>query len=680
MIRITIILILTLATAAGVLAVDDLPADVRYEWVNIPARRDVADLLPSSDGYWVTYRGGGAAFYDIGDGSYRLFGLEQGLTHLCVNGVAEDDGYLYFGTRNGLTKLDKEMGISERTMRMWGNAYNDCTGVAVTDRYLYVSTTEGARRFDKQFGPPVKVMELKPGDRPLSKQIDDGWEVYYNPDGVVTEDLYSVLAHDDGTVYWGGFDRLPVQHPDDSWSLVEPDIDVGNITRMRFIGGRLVIFGAGGGYYCDESTGRCEPIVTELVDTPLNDALIRGGYIYLGGPAGLYIAKTDNKKFKLTFGIPVESIGKKKKKKKSTVWLIKDELGDAGVNRIIETDDSIVIGTTDGIYHYDPEEEEFTRPGIPAGLSGPAVYSMFMGGDVIFATGSGGLDIIFPEGPDPAEFVKHTLPVTEALRDAAKYSGDIIILGLRSLFRVKGKNFVPVLKFDDAGIVGAGRCLEVFNDNGIDRLFIGTSGGLFELDTGFLVIEDSPRLRGCDVVGLTIIEDVLYAATCFDGVYGFAPGSAGEMQYHVDDYNGLSGEEIISLNSDGERLFVGFYDKGLDILTPHLEFVDNITWSDGLSHTDIFAAAYDAPYLWISIRGVGINAYNLETGERGDIRKYYARYGLGDEYCRDIEVLGPGSGYDHRIAFATASGVSILCYDGDTPPDLTVGDPDKGYR
>jgi hypothetical protein len=445
---------------------------------------------------------------------------------------------------------------------------------------------------------------------------------------------------------------------------------------MRFFGDRLAVFGEGGGYYCDESTGRYEPIIPELSGVPLSDAVVYGEYIYLGGPAGLYIAKTNGKKFKLPFGTPVESIGEKKKKRKSALWLVTDEIGVAGVNRIIVLDDIIVVGTTDGVYHYDPDEKEFSRPDIPLGLSGPAVYSLFRDGDRLYAVGGGGLDEISlgDSKIEPIVIASHRTP--EVFRDVTEFNGDIVSLGTDTVFRLGGSGLVPVFDFEEAGIAGTGQCLEVFDGN----LFVGTTQQFFKLDTSFTIGKDFPGLRARDIVGLAVIGDVLYAATRFDGVYGFASGSASEKLYHIDGYTGLSGEEIISLNSDGENVYVGFYDKGLDILTPQLEFVDNITWGDGLSHTDIFAAAYDPPYLWISIRGVGINAYNLETGEREDIRKYYARYGLGDEYCRDIEVLGPGCGYDHRIAFATASGVSILCYESDTPPNLTVGDVDKGYR
>ncbi|MCP4229583.1 MAG: hypothetical protein GY771_05495 [bacterium] len=679
--RVTTITILMFLTAAGAYAADELTAEAEYEWVNIPARRDVADLLPSGEGYYAVYRGGGAAFYDIDDRNYRLYGLKQGLTHLYVSGVAEDDTHLYLATRNGLTKLDKETGEYERVIRMWGNAYNDCTGIAVTDRYVYVCTIEGARRFDKQFGPPVEVMNLKPGDRPLSKQVDDGWEVYYNPDDVVTEDLYSVVVGPDGTVYWGGYNRVPVQYPDDSWSIVRPDVELGNITRMRFISGSLAVFGtAAGGYFLDTDTGHCEPMLTVLDNKQLNDGLVFGDYTYLGGRDGLYVARNNGKKFKMPLGTPVESIGMKRKKKKSALWLVSDDIGGAEVNRIIEVGDIIVIGTTGGVYHYDPDDKTLTKPGIPEGLSGPAVYSLLHDGETLWAASSGGADRITLGDNSFKPIITASFPTSETLRDIAILDGYTTFLAQNRLFHLIRYTLIPETYLPDVGITEEVVCLCTVDRPTFDRLYIGTKNGLIEVSYQLTMYEDLPQHKNHEIVGLVALNDVLYIATRFNGVYGLSADNRYEHSYFIGAETGLSGKEILSLYADEENVYVGFYDKGVDILTPELDFVDNITWGDGLSHTDIFAVAYDAPYLWVSIRDVGVNAFNLETGERDDIRKYYARYGLGDEFCRDIEVLGPGNGYDHRIAFATASGVSILCYDGGTPPDLTVDDVDKGYK
>jgi hypothetical protein len=137
---------------------------------------------------------------------------------------------------------------------------------------------------------------------------------------------------------------------------------------------------------------------------------------------------------------------------------------------------------------------------------------------------------------------------------------------------------------------------------------------------------------------------------------------------------GISSDIIFSLAADESRVYVGTFDKGVDILDAELAFERNITWGDGLSHTDIWAEAVVGPWLWLSIRGVGVNAFNLETG---DVRRYYARYGLGDEYCKSIIVL-PTEGPGVKLAFGTASGVAILEYEGE-PPDYAADDYDGSY-
>ncbi|HUV85526.1 MAG TPA: hypothetical protein VMX79_00255, partial [bacterium] len=138
--------------------------------------------------------------------------------------------------------------------------------------------------------------------------------------------------------------------------------------------------------------------------------------------------------------------------------------------------------------------------------------------------------------------------------------------------------------------------------------------------------------------------------------------------------DGLSSDVLFSLAADDEHIYVGTYDKGVDVLDAALRFEKNISWGDGLSHTDIWAEAADPPWLWLAIRGVGVNAYNLETG---DVRRYYARYGLGDEYCKSVAVLPPREGRK-RLAFGTASGVAVLSYDGE-PPDYAEDDYDRDY-
>jgi hypothetical protein len=142
----------------------------------------------------------------------------------------------------------------------------------------------------------------------------------------------------------------------------------------------------------------------------------------------------------------------------------------------------------------------------------------------------------------------------------------------------------------------------------------------------------------------------------------------------VKKVEGISSDVVLSLAADDEHIYVGTFDKGVDVLDRELNFERNISWGDGLSHTDIWAEAVDPLWLWLTIRGVGVNAFNLKTGE---VRRYYARHGLGDEYCRNLTLLPPREGRK-RAAFATASGVAILEYEGE-PPDYAAADYDANY-
>jgi hypothetical protein len=223
------------------------------------------------------------------------------------------------------------------------------------------------------------------------------------------------------------------------------------------------------------------------------------------------------------------------------------------------------------------------------------------------------------------------------------------------------------------GLGGSGVCCAAFSG----RPFLGTAVGLVELDGELNFVRRyniSDGLPSSDIVDLTSGDTALYIATRWGGLAKMTRD--GSITY-VNTGDGLSSPQLLSVTASDSVVYVGTYDQGIDVLTTYLDIVGHITRADGLSHTDVRAAAVADGRLWAAVRDVGINAIRLDDGE-GEVRRYYARYGLGDEHCRGITPLVPVGGLV-RIAFATAGGVSILEYDGE-PPDFTEDDPDAGYK
>jgi hypothetical protein len=223
----------------------------------------------------------------------------------------------------------------------------------------------------------------------------------------------------------------------------------------------------------------------------------------------------------------------------------------------------------------------------------------------------------------------------------------------------------------DAGFDAEGLCAVKVDG----RYFLGTTEGVIELNEDFGLVETYGIAAGFPahpVRALLPWRGKLIAATLGGGLT--CVDLPDRVISTLRAGAGISADVLFALAADDEHIYVGTYDKGVDVLDAELNFEKNISWGDGLSHTDIWAAAADPPWLWLAIRGVGVNAYHLETGE---VRRYYARYGLGDEYCKSIAVLPPREGRK-RLAFGTASGVAVLSYDGE-PPDYAEDDYDRNY-
>jgi len=652
-----------------------LAAAAPAAWHNVVSRTWVSDVAVDGDAVWLSYLGGGAARYETQTGNAYYYTAAEGLVHNYVTAVAADGDNIYFASRNGLATLARASGEFKATVRMWGFAHNDCTDVAADGRYVYVATLEGARRYDTATAEVV-FEAIPPEEGPpsrLSPQVEDGWKVYVTPDGVVPDDLYSVTAVDD-TLYWGGRGRLFASaRGAEGWREAAVELPTMAVVRRVFARGDGLVLATGEGAFLHdgETTARLDG---EAGRADVRDALSFAGLEYYATAEGLFVMRPDGEPFKYAAGAGAAwTKVKDAREKKSRTWRLgaADGLPSPRCTALASRGESIIIGTENGACTLEPASGEVRPLPVAKGLPPGGVYAAAYGDGKIWAATPNGLAAV-----DAADLGVRKFPLPgpwNDVRDVRYYEGEVLIAGRAG---------VAAAKRDGTGLkyfeLSGGRFAGAEGTRAVKfggRYFLGTTAGLLELDESLGPVKFYGEAEGFPpsaVRALLPSGGRLLCATLGGGLVSLDPAT-GDVNI-IKEGAGISSDVLFSLAADDERVYVGTYDKGVDVLAKDLNFERNISWGDGLSHTDIWAAAADPPWLWLAIRGVGVNAYNVETG---DVRRYYARYGPGDEYCKSIAVLPP-EGERKRLAFGTASGVAILEYEGE-PPDYAAADYDGNY-
>jgi hypothetical protein len=644
-------------------------------WRNAVSRTWVSDAAADGDGVWLTYLGGGAARYEPRTGNAFYYTAAEGLVHNYLTAVAADGDNIYFASRNGLATLARASGEFKATIRMWGFAHNDCTDVAADGRYVYVATLEGARRYDKTWGEktfePIPAEEGPPAR--LSPQVEDGWKVYVAPDGVVLDDLYSVTPLDD-TLYWGGRGRLFASaRGAEGWREVALELPaMAAVRRVAARGDALVLATDEGAFLYDgATTARLDGAVGRA---DVRDALSFAGLEYYATAEGLFVRRPDGEPFKFAAGTGAAWTKlKDARKKKSHTWRlgVADGLPSPRCTALASWGEAVIVGTEEGACSLEPASGEVRLLPLARGLPAGGVYALSYGGGDVLAAMPRGLAAV-----DATDLGVRKFPLPgpwDDVRDVRSYEDEVLVTSRAGVAAGRrdgtGLKYFELSARGPAGVEGT-RAVRLAG-----RYFVGTTAGVLELDDSLEPVKFYGEAEGFPpyaVRALLPSDGRLLCATLGGGLVSLEPAT-GEVGV-LKEGEGISSNVLFALAADDEHVYVGTYDKGVDVLDADLNFERNISWGDGLSHTDIWAAAADPPWLWLAIRGVGINAFNLETGE---VRRYYARYGLGDEYCKSIAVLPP-AGERRRLAFGTASGVAILEYDGE-PPDYAAADYDGNY-
>ncbi len=676
----------TLAPLVGCVALAAASSWGAAAWHNVVNRACVSDVAVVGDEIWLGFLGG-AARYEPLDGRVSFYTAAEGLVHNYITALAADEGAVYFASRNGVGTFHGA--ALTRNVRLWGYGHNDCADVAADKEYVYVATREGARRYDKAFGEikfePVPKEE-GPADK-LSPQIEDGWKVYVNPDGVVLDDLYSVTLGD-GVIYWGGRGRLFASAPGaERWR--ELDVTLPTLAVVRRVlarGDALVLLTDAGVYeYADDQTSL---LGGPLAGADARDALAFGGLEYYATAGGLFVRRADGKEFKFKAGTPAGEEGKKKKRKKAVWWRLgaANGLPSDRVTALATWGESVVVGTENGACLLEPGSGKTHAVPIPHGLPAGGVYALAYGAGKIWAATPEGMAAI--DDDDYAVEKYPPSPLGMVVKDVVFADGELVVVTPGGVTAAAPGGAARTFLLKDAGLGGEARRALMVGE----EYFLGTSEGLVELDGGLAPVRVYGPADGFPAAPVRAM--LLWGRKVLCGTQGGGLAVLdldGDAVRVLKENAGLSSDIIFSLAVDDERVYVGTFDKGVDILGRDLSFQRNISWGDGLSHTDIWAEAVADGWLWLGIRGVGVNAVNLasltampkdgKNGSKGkpalEVRRYYARYGLGDEYVRAVWPLPPKDGMK-RVAFGTASGVALLEYDG-APPDYTADDFDRNY-
>jgi len=665
-----VVLSLMLAAALNAVAV---PAG---GWRDVVSRAWVSDVAVAGDAIWLGYPGGGAARYEPATGDVKFYTAADGLIHNYVTAVALAGGRAFFATRNGMSIRDTD-GRWRNFVRMWGFAHNDATGVAADGRYVYLATAEGARRFDLNAGAPTFTTVPK-SEGPaslLSPQIEDGWKVYFNPDGVVLDDLYSVTVAEDG-VYWGGRGRVFASaYGAEDWREIRTDLppmaEVRRILPSR--DGLIVATGEGAFALKGEETNR---FGGPLGRAEVRDALAFAGLEFYAADEGLFVRRPDGAPFHFPAGTAAAFTKLKDARKGKSPWWrlgVGDGLPSPRCTSLAAYEESVVVGTENGACILNAATGVVTQVPIPHNLPGGGVYTLAWAGGRLWAGTPEGLAAI---DVGDASVQKIELPGEwREIRDLKADGAGLLVTTRAGVAKADyNGNVENRLDLRAAGAGGEPRCAAAAGG----RYWLGTDEGLVELDSSFGVARtwgEGAGFPNVPVRALLPLGSELLCGTQGGGlvVVDVAKGTLRVLREGA----GVSGDTVFSLAADGEHVYVGTFDKGVDVLGRDLSFQRNLSWGDGLSHTDIWACAPVGPWLWLAIRGVGLNVADLTPESKEAVRRYYARYGLGDEYVKAVAVL-PAEGNKTRLAFGTAAGVVLLEFEG-PPPDLTAEDFDAAY-
>ncbi len=615
---------------------------------------------------------------------FERIGTEGGPPPEVITALLQDrDGFLWIGTRNGLTLFDGHTytsfqhdpsdpgSLSDSTIR---TIYEDPDGT------LWIGTnTGGLNRFDPATRSFVHYRHDSANARSLSH-----------------DSIYAILRDRHGTLWVGTQIGLNRFDPDTQSFVRIVAGGVGGLINDYILtlyedrAGRLWIGTLGGGLHrWDEAQGRFEvfrhdPSNPESLRDDQVSALLEdeSGRLWVGTFDGVSRMDFDRGTFHSVGGRPGEA-GQPRE-------LLITTLASGGPGRIWVGTHRGGLGSVDTA----TGELRFWRhePGRKDSLSEDSIIALLSdrAGALWIGTWGGGLNRLSPTsqrfaGPSDAGFPPRGVQgrdVTSLLNDG---HGRIWI-GTRTGYLVrldpdKGR-YEKILQGGDEGI---SRTLLALEEDRRGRIWIGVSGGLlrFDPETGntreWHHDPDDPRSLGPGYVP-AILEDRegrLWVGTGEGGLQRLDPNGAVLQRYANDpaDPTSISGNYITALLEDRRgRLWIGTRSAGLNELDPATgrarRFLPIAGDKTSIGHHYVTSLLEDSRgRLWVGTAGGGLN--RIDRSEDGGIRfdRLTEQQGLVDD-----DVTGVIEDNDDSLWITTRRGLSRFQPDKKAFTTLFVSD------
>ena len=570
-----------------------LIGNVGSEVVNITSPSSPTDIVVYNDRVYISTFGGGIVILNKDLKYIKTLTSADGLGRNCVQCLYNMTDKLWYGTIEGVGYMNTDVDINY-IYAPGGYRFMDVNDICLARDDIWFATEEGAMRYNTIFNT---------------------WQLHFSEDGAILNDLYSV-SQVGNRVYFGGVGRFFwFDYQNDIWSHRDLANEFSEIyiTDMAEFYGKVLIATTNGLYeYIPSEDLLIYPAfnIREEVGTIFKD----GDEIILG-LRGDIVSFNDKKGVFERGGLKGD--------------MDKDEI----VSGIVRIDDNLICITDTGIYRVKGKKTH--RLYIGEGLSGSAIYDIeCINGKTIIVT-SGGVSSI--EDGVIKDIHLSESPISPR---CISFISDCLTIGSKSgLYIIKG---------GETGHIKLPKVNEILECE--DTVFVATDCGLYILSSDFEIlgkIDTTNGLKNNRVSCLKEHNDIIYIGTLGGGLS--AIGKDGTLRALPEELSTIDTDYIFSLYSLGNYLLIGTWDRGLFIYDG--ERLENITWGSGLRHTDIWAIDSHYPLVFLSVRGCGVDIYDIESG--AVVGYISSSDGLGSDYIRTIEVAGD------TVYFGSAGGVAI---------------------
>ena len=570
--------------------------------------------------------------------------VTDGLSQMSVVAITQDDdGFLWFGTRDGLNRYD---GYEFRIFR---HELHDTTSISdsyircmANDRRggLWIGTANGLNRYNPRTGTFTRYYIDRQRHTGIANEIN---ALCADSTGGVWLGTYEGLYHLDG----GG--SAPIERIEELSQRIYSIVSVGDLLyvghdrglatlssdgRLRHIirndreravnlifadsRGRVYVSFANTGTlgWLDPETGALHERTIIADDPHRRNDLIRSiaeppgtGKLVLGTYDGLRIYDPAGETIESYNQTPQEGGG----------------LSHYAVETVyIDRAGSLWVGTYAGgvnyahaqndlFSHYDPARGNHTPGVLSAIVSEPSGKVLWIGTD---AGGVLRFDVMrrkfdyYPCSTDPGDFFKDnnvkSLFLDGETLYVGLYTGQLHTLNTRTrrwtgLIRNPEHTAIYALaRMNDTLLLGT------YSAHGLKYL---SPDGIRDLD----LLSEGKTVNIIQISALCPTEEALWIGTRSRGLYRYR--RSGELdRFTSDDGNSISGNRITAIVADSRgRMLIGTSDGGLNIYTPSTDRFEIITHNDGLHDNTICSIVEDhTGRLWIITR-TGISEMDADN-------------------------------------------------------------------